>query len=156
MIELAWQEYTKIADKFQHNVRFEDREDLRQNIILRLAEVASTKTEPLTLPAMLRVASFVTIEFWRNFKRQPTIFSLNETIDDDDGDSVELSETLADDKALDLEAWVDARILLRSCPRRLIKIAYKKEWGKPLDKKDQKYLERYRQKELKKYQKSLF
>jgi len=155
MSKLSWQEYTKIADNFQHKVRYEDREDLKQDIILRLAEVASIKTERLTLPAMLRVASFVTIEYWRDLKRQPTIFSLNDTIEDDDGNSVELSETLADDKAIDLEAWVDAKTWLYGCPRRLVKIAYKKVIGKPLNIKDRQYLCRYRQKELKKHQKTL-
>jgi hypothetical protein len=152
---LDWEKYMEIADNFQHKARFEDREDLEQDIVLRLAEVASIKTEPLTLPAMLRVASFVTIEYWRDLKRQPTISSLNETIEDNDGDSVELSETLADDKAIDLEAWVDAKTWLHSCPRRLVKIACKKVKGKPLAWKEHKYLERYRQKELKKHQKTL-
>jgi len=151
-----WEKCMGIADNFQHKARFEDREDLRQDIVLRLAEVASTKTEPLTTPAMLRVASFVTIEYWRDLKRQPTIFSLNDTIDDGDGNNVELLETLADDQAIDLEAWVDARTWLMGCPRRLVKIALKKVMGKPLEKNDQKYLERYRQKELAKYQQSLF
>jgi len=151
-----WEKCMGIADNFQHKARFEDREDLRQDIVLRLAEVASTKTEPLTTPAMLRVASFVTIEYWRDLKRQPTIFSLNDTIDDGDGNNVELLETLADDKAIDLEAWVDARTWLMGCPRRLVKIALKKVMGKPLEKNDQKYLERYRQKELAKHQQSLF
>jgi len=156
MIELAWQEYDKIANNFQHKVRYEDREDLKQDIILRLAEVASIKTEPLTLPAMLRVASFVTMEHWRDLKHQLTIFSLNETIEDDDGNSVELSETLADDKAIDLEAWVDARIWLHGCLRRLVKIACKKVKDIPLGENEQKYLERYREKEVKKQQQSLF
>jgi len=155
-MQLDWEKYMGIADNFQHKARYEDREDLRQDIILRLAEVASIKTEPLTPPAMLRVASFVTIEYWRDLKRQPTIFSLNDTIDDGDGNNVELLETLADDQAIDLEAWVDARTWLMGCPRRLVKIALKKVMGKSLEKNDQKYLERYRQKELAKYQQSLF
>jgi hypothetical protein len=155
-MQLDWQKYMEIADKFQHKARYEDREDLRQDIALRLAEVASTKTEPLTTPAMLRVASFVIVEYWRDLKRQPTIFSLNDTIGDDDGNSVELSETLADDKAIDLEAWADARTWLRGCPRRLVKIALKKVMGKPLSLKDRQYLWAYRQKELKKQQKTLF
>lgn len=155
-MQLDWEKYMGIADNFQHKARYEDREDLRQDIVVRLAEVASIKTERLTTPAMLRVASFVIVEYWRDLKRQPTIFSLNDTIDDGDGNSVELLETLADDQAIDLEAWVDARTWLMGCPRRLVKIALKKVKGKPLDKNDQKYLERHRQKELAKYQQSLF
>ena len=154
-MQLDWEKYMGIADNFQHKARFEDRDDIRQDIILRLAEVASTKTEPLTTPAMLRVASFVTIEYWRDLKRQPTIFSLNDTIDDGDGNNVELLETLADDQAIDLEAWVDARTWLMGCPRRLVKIACKKLKGKPLMPKERKYLSRYRQEELKNHQQKL-
>jgi len=109
----------------------------------------------LTTPAMLRVASFVTIEYWRDLKRQPTILSLNDTIEDGEGNSVELIETLADDNAIDLEAWVDARTWLRGCPRRLVKIAYRKLRGKPLSKGEYSYLERHREKELKKRQQAL-
>ena len=156
MSKLAWQEYTQIANNFQHKARYEDREDIKQDIVLRLAEVASIKTEPLTTPAMLRVASYVIVEYWRDLKRQPTIFSLNDTIEDDDGNSVELLETLANDQAIDLEAWVDARTWLRGCPRRLVKIGIKKVRGKPLNDKDRRYLCDYRQKELKKHQKTLF
>lgn len=154
-MKLAWQEYGEIARNFEHKARFEDRDDIRQSIILRLAEVATIKTERLTTPTMLRVASFVIVEYWRDLKRQPTIFSLNETIEDDDGNSVELLETLADDQAIDLEAWVDARTWLRGCPRRLVKIALKKVMRKPLSIKDRQYLWAYRQKELQKQQKPL-
>jgi len=155
MSKLSWQEYTKIAENFQHKVRYQDREDLKQDIILRLAEIASIKTERLTLPAMLRVASLVTLEYWRDLKRQPTIFSLNDTIEDGDGNSVELSETLADDRAIDLEAWVDAKTWLHGCPHRLVKIACKIVKGKPLNNKERQYLWAYRQKELKKQQKTI-
>ena len=155
-MQLDWEKYMGIADNFQHKARYEDREDLRQDIILRLAEVASIKTEPLTFPAMLRVASYIIVEYWRDLKRQPTIFSLNDTIDDGDGNSIEVIETIADDQALDLEAWVDARTWLKGCPRRLVKIAIKKDRGKPLGNKEHQCLWRYRQKELAKRQKKLF
>jgi len=154
-MKLAWQEYAQIARNFEHKARFEDREDIKQDIVVRLAEVASIKTEPLTLPGMLRVASYVIVEYWRDLKRQPTILSLNDTIEDADGNSLELLETLADDKAIDLEAWVDARTWLKGCPRRLVLIASKKVKGKPLMPKERKYLSRYRQEELKKHQQKL-
>jgi len=153
---LDWEKFTEIADKFQHKARYEDREDLRQDIILRLGEVASNNgNKPFTEGAMVRVASYVTMEYWRDLKRQPTIFSLNDTIEDDDGNSVEVIETIADDKALDLEAWVDARTWLMGCPRRLVKIAFKRKDGKPLNENERQYLCRYRQEELKKHQQKL-
>jgi len=56
-----------------------------------------------------------------------------------------LGELLADDKAIDLEAWVDARTWLLGCPRRLVGIAYKLYNGKPLNEKDKKYVKRFRE-----------
>jgi DNA-directed RNA polymerase specialized sigma24 family protein len=153
---LDWQKYIEIADKFQHKAKFEDREDLRQDIILRLAEVASNNGhKPFTEASMVRVASYVAMEYWHNLKRQPTILSLNEEIDDGEGNSIELYQTIADDKALDLEAWLDAKAWLAGCPKRLVDIAYKRVIGKPLDAKEKMYLSRYRQKELAKAQKAL-
>jgi len=150
---LDWQQYIETADKFQHKARYEDREDLRQDIILRLAELASNNGhKPLIEPAMLRVASYVVMEYWHKLKRQPTILSLNYELDDGDGDTTELWQTLADDKAIDLDAWLDARVWLLGCPQRLVQIAYKRYIGKLLDCKEKMYLSRYRQKELKKYQ----
>jgi len=153
---LDWEKYTEIADKFQHKARYDDREDLRQDIIVRLAEVASNNGhKPFTEGAMVRVASLVTLEYWRKTKAVLTTTSLNEEIDDGEGNTIELYQTIADDGAIDLEAWVDARIWLRGCPRRLVKIACKKMRGKPLQPKERMYLSRYRQQELKKYQQTL-
>ena len=84
-----------------------------------------------------------------------TTTSLNEQIDDGEGNTIELYQTLADDRAIDLEAWVDARIWLRGCPRRLVKIAVKRYRGKPLNLKERLYLCRWRQKKLAKAQESL-
>ena len=153
---LDWNKYTEIADRFQHKARYDDREDLRQDIIVRLAEVASNNGhKPFTERAMIRVASLVTLEYWRKMKAILTTTSLNEQIDDGEGNTIELYQTIADDGAIDLEAWVDARIWLRGCPRRLVKIACKKMRGKPLQPKERMYLSRYRQQELKKYQQTL-
>jgi len=153
---LDWEKYMEIADKFQRKARYGDREDLRQDIILRLAEVASNNGhKPFTEGSMVRVASYVAMEYWHNLKRQPNIGSLNEEIDDGDGNPIEFWETLADDKAIDLDAWLDNRSWLKGCPRRLVQIAWKKVRQKPLEWKEHKYLERYRQKELAKYQKAL-
>jgi DNA-directed RNA polymerase specialized sigma24 family protein len=153
---LDWQKYIEIADKFQHKAMYKDREDLRQDIILRLAEVASNNGhKPFTEASMVRVASYVAMEYWHNLKRQPNIYSLNDEIDDGEGNSIELYQTIADDKALDLDAWLDAKVWLAGCPKRLVDIAYKRVIGKPLDAKEKMYLSRYRQKELAKAQKAL-
>jgi hypothetical protein len=153
---LDWQHFTEIADKFQHRAKPADRQDLRQEIILRLAEVASNNGhKPVTEGAMVRVASYTVMAYWRDLMRKPTILSLNGELSDGDGDTVELWQTLADDKAIDVEAWLDAKRWLLGCPKRLVQIAYKRYIGKPLDGKDQDYLDHYRQKELRKYQQKL-
>jgi len=155
-MQLDWEKYMEIADKFQHKARYQDREDLRQGIILRLAEVAlNNGHKPFREGAMVRVASYTVMAYWRDLMRQPNITSLNEEIDDGEGNSVELYQTIADDNAIDLEAWLNAKAWLMGCPARLVSIAYKKAIGKPLNHKEQVYLSYQRQKELKKRQKVL-
>ena len=150
---LDWQKYIDIADKFQYKAKPVDREDLRQDIILRLAEVAiNNGHKPFTEGAMIRVASYTVMAYWRDRMRKPTILSLDGESNDDDGDSVELWQTLADDKAIDVEAWLDAKRWLLGCPKRLVQIATNRVVGKPLDYKEKMYLSRHRQTELKKYQ----
>jgi hypothetical protein len=154
---LDWQKYMEIADRFQHKARYQDREDLKHDIIVRLAEVASNNGhKPFTEAAMLRVASYVTMEYWHQQKRVLTVLSLNDEIEDNEGDSIELYQTLADDKAVDLELWQDARRWLLGCPRRLVRIAHKKVKHQPLTSTERSYLRRYREKELAKREKALF
>jgi len=151
----TWLAFDNIARCFEHKAKAEDRQDLRHDIIVRLAELTSRNGNQLTKPAMLRVTSYVVQEYWHNLKRQPTMLSLNYELEDVDGNSVELWQTLADDKAIDLEAWLDARTWLLGCPRRLVQIAVKRYSGKPLNYKDKMYLSRWRKKELEKYQLAL-
>jgi len=64
---------------------------------------------------------------------------------DTEGYRVRLLDTVASDRAEDMpERWYDLKKLTEALPPRLVEIAYKKREGKPLDRKDQKYLERYR------------
>ena len=152
-MELDWHKYTEIAKRFQSKAKPEDREDLRQNIIVKLAEIASNNGhEPFTEGAMVRVASYTVMAYWRDLMRKPNMLSLNDELEDTEGSRGELWQTLADDKALDLEAWQDAKRWLLGCPRRLIKIARKREYGEPLDVIERNYLKYQRQKELKRFQ----
>jgi len=144
---LDWEKYIIIADRFQHKARFQDREDLKHNIIVRLAEVAQRNGhKPLTEPTMVRVASFVVLEYWHTEKRNGKVISLNTETEDGEGNTVELIDTIADDKAIDLEAWVDARTWLLGCPKRLIEVARKRVKGIPLEGKEQDYLDHWRRK----------
>ena len=74
------------------------------------------------------------------------LVSLDATVNspDGDGESSELIQFIADDKAIDLDAWVDARRILRGLPKRLVQIGYKRYSGIPLNGKEQDYLNHWR------------
>ena len=148
---LDWGKYIVVADKFQHKAKWEDREDLNHTILLSLAQAQigldNNGGGQLSGVAMLRVASYECQKYWRSIRRQLTILSLNTELND--GDGIELIDTVADDKAIDLDAWLDARTWLLGCPKRLVVIAGKRLKGKALDNKDKCYLQRFRQREQK-------
>ncbi len=79
----------------------------------------------------------------RVIKRQYTILSLNTELNN--GDGIELIDTVADDKAIDLDAWIDARTWLLGCPSRLVQIASKRVKSLLLEPKEKMYLQRLRQ-----------
>jgi len=172
---LDWESYTNIAERFQGKVQYQDREDIKQEILTRLAE-AETKRNgegALSQAAMLRLAKFTVADYWRSqwlpSDRLPcgrcskvkrgechehdlyhectkgmSILSLNYPIEDEEGHTTELWQTLADDTAIDLDAWMDAKLWALSCPIRLIEIAHKKAHGYKLTNGEKCYLSRYR------------
>ena len=150
---LDWSKYITVADKLQHKAKYQDREDLNHTIILSLAQAQIRLDNNggglLSDIAMLRIASYECQKYWRQQKRLLTILSLNEPIDDGDGNTTELIDTIADDKAIDLDAWLDDRTFLLGCPMRLIVIAGKRLKGIPLDWKEWGYLQRFRKREQK-------
>jgi len=77
------------------------------------------------------------------------IESLNKPIVDSEGNITELGELIADDKAIDLEAWLDKSTFLLGFPARLVEIAHKRLNGQALTNKDKCYLWRYRHTEQK-------
>jgi len=127
--------------------------------------------KPLTEAGLMRVASYQVTEYWVKQRRLTTwldcgncskaqrqkcrsedlyskcpkyhqLVSLNAKADGD-GEPSELIEFIADDKAIDLDAWVDARRILRGLPRRLVQIGYKRYSGLPLEHKEQKCLDKW-------------
>lgn len=86
------------------------------------------------------------------FEAVRPIQSLESEIQDTEGNTVQLKETIADDNALDIPAWLDARTWWASAPYRLIEIANKKERKTPLNHADRLYLSKWR----KRAQKALF
>lgn len=122
---------------------------------------------------MYRIASYMVAEYWRKLftpvnrlpcgkcpKRQRqrclkynsyqhcrkavTIASLDADIESKDGTKITLADTLIDDNAVDLPAWLDARTFLLGCPKRLLLIAVKKVNKKPLTHAERCYLSKWR------------
>jgi len=163
-LEGDWALYYKIARYFVHKVKFEDREDFLHDLMLEMAKVKAkyeVKGKPLTEAGLMRVASYQVTEYWHTLMRhRPTMLSLNSKADGDgadgDGEPSEIIDFLADGNAIDIVARLDAKRCLQGMPRRVVQIAYKRYSGQPLNAKEQECLRRYRQKELKNYQKTLF
>jgi hypothetical protein len=73
--------------------------------------------------------------------------SINQPVIDNEGNITELAELIADDKALDLAEWIDARTFLIGSPMRLKQIAKKLSNGETLNHPERNYLSRLRQKQ---------
>ena len=70
--------------------------------------------------------------------------SINEPITDENGNLTELSNLIADDNALDMEAWQDAKTWLLGAPIRLKMIAMKRRDGEKLTHAERQYLSKLR------------
>ena len=73
--------------------------------------------------------------------------SINQPVIDEEGNLTELAEVIADDKALDLEAWTDARTFLIGAPIRLKLIATKRVNGDKLTGAERFYLAKLRKRQ---------
>jgi hypothetical protein len=174
--------YYKVASRFNQKAKAQDRGDLLHEIILNLALAERNNGHnPFTEAAMCRIASHTVADYWYSYYRDNhgldcrhcsrsqrdkcreddlyhdcpkalRLESLNAAIVDSEGKLTELGELIADDRAIDLDAWLDAKTFLQGCPQRLIEIALKLNKGKGLTPYDRLYLCRFRKRE----QKSLF
>jgi len=135
--------------------------------------------KPLTEGGLVRIASYEVSTYWRNsFKltngincahcseeqkrkcREDNLYrqcqkaikteSLDRLVEDGDGNKVEFCQLIADDKAVDLVAMLDARRILKSYPRRLVQIAYKSYAGYKLTAAESQCLYKFRRKGQKK------
>jgi len=68
---------------------------------------------------------------------------------DPEGYRVKLLDTVADDHAIDLDAWLDAKTFRLGCPLRLIEVAERRKNGIPLNNADKLYLGKWRKREQK-------
>jgi len=175
-----WLTYYKVALPFAKSVPTQDSEDLLHSIISNLADAGRNNGhKPDNDSWMYRIASFTRAQYWREHYRHTNgldcghcskaqkrkckqdwlygdcpklvrIESLNKPITDSEGNLTELGELIADDKALDLDAWLDARLFLLTSPDRLITIAEKMRQGEALTHYERTILSRFREKERKK------
>ena len=151
-----WLEWLEVAKKYEHKVPTVDRLDIRHDIILELYHARQRDGKPIPILRAYRIASLTVALYWRQFKRKPTMLSLDADLQIDEGETIQLKDTIADDNAIDLEAWLDEATWRLGCPMRLIQIASKRLNGIPLNDTDRRYFNRHKVKELARYQKTLF
>ena len=174
-----WLNYYKVASRFNHKAKAEDTQDLLHTIILTLAVAEQNNGhKPFTEAAMYRIASRAQADYWREQYKHTNgltccncshaqrrkckedwlypecpkaikIESLNKPIIDSEGNLTELGELIADDKAIDLDAWVSDSTWEIGYPKRLVNIAYKLKAGEALTHGELCYLSRLRLKEQK-------
>ena len=89
-------------------------------------------------------------DLYRECPKAIKLESLDRLIQDSDGNQIELCQMIADDKAVDITARLEARYTLQSYPHRFVKIAYKKYAGYPLTTSERNYLYQHRRKALQK------
>jgi hypothetical protein len=174
-----WLSYYRVASRFTDKVKPEDREDILHTIMMTLADVERNNGhKPFTEAVMYRIASRTVSDYWfshysytagldckhcskaqRQKCKQDNLYTqcpkaiklenLNKPIIDSEGRTTELGELIADDKALDLDAWADAKTFILRFPNRLLQIAFKVSNGITLTPYDRLYLYRFRQREQK-------
>jgi len=152
-LEGEWHDWLEVARKYEHKVKAIDRLDIRHTILIELYRARQRDKQPLPLLRAYRIASLMVALYWRELMRKPSMVSLNSELDN--GEATELIDTIADDRAIDLEAWLDAKEWLLGCPIRLVQIATKRVNGIPLTEIDRRYFNRQRQREWARYQKTL-
>ena len=172
--------YYKVASRFAYKVLVDDREDLLHTIIMTLADVERNNGhKPFTVGMMYRIASRVKDQYWRTYykinngldcghcskaqrrkckedwlygdcPKAIKLESLNKPILDSEGNTTELGELIADDRAIDLDAWVSDSTWEIGYKPRLVDIAYKLDRGEALTEADRQYLSKLRKREQKK------
>jgi len=174
-----WLTYYKVASKYVHKARYQDRGDLLHTIMVNLAVAGSNNGDrPDNLSWAYRIASFTVAQYWRDYYKRTNgsdcghcsnsqrkkckagnlysecpraikIESLSKPIAGEDGQISELGELIADDKAIDLEAWLNEATWRLGYPQRLVDIVVKRLYGIQLNAKDRQYLSRYYRQEQK-------
>ena len=146
-------------------------------LTLALAE-RNNGHKPFTEAVMYRIASYTVADYWRAYYKVNNgldchtcskaqrhkckesdlytecpkaikLESLNKPIIDSEGHTTELGELIADDRAMELDAWVSPNTWEIGYKPRLVDIAHKLDRGEALTNGDLLYLSRYRRQEQK-------
>jgi hypothetical protein len=133
----------------------------------------TAKGKELTIGGLVRIAQYELADYWNKWfyqkngvnchscskaqrgkcrekdlygecPRAVKLESLDRVIEDGNGDSTPLCELIADDKAIDIVAMLDARFTLKGYPTKAVKLLYKRYAGYPLDKAEQNYFTHFR------------
>jgi len=184
-LEGDWRDWLDVARRYERKIPAQDRLDYRHTAMLRLATVHRRTGKAIPLYQAYRIASYCVADYYReqgklrnslDCKHCPTakrrecvqhslysqcpkvrpVVSLEAEYIDGAGEAHQILDTLADDNAVDLDAWLDADTWLRGCQTRLVDLAVKVRDGIPLTSTDQRYFNRQRQKELERYQLTMF
>jgi len=83
-------------------------------------------------------------DLYRECPKAVKMESLDKLIDDGEGDHTKLYQMIADDNAVDIVAMLDAKFTIQGYSHKLVRIAYKRYAGYPLDPQEQNYLCRFR------------
>jgi len=177
-LEGDWRDYLDVARRYERKIPGQDRHDFRHTVMLRLATMRKRTGKTLDVRQANRVASYCVADYYyteaklhrgldcrhcpttkRTYCASHNLFaecpkirevvSLDKEYTDANGDTYTLADTIADDSAIDLDAWLDAYTWVSGCPVRAVDIAYKIRAGQPLNHADRCYLSQLRKKEQK-------
>lgn len=131
---------------YRAGIHWSDKEDFAQDVLVEMMERARRDSGGLTSKEMWRAAGCVRSRYWRIYKKASRASSLNELVP---GTTLEYSETIVDDKPLDLDAVLDAKSHLEQLPPGIIALGKKLKRGDPLTANQRLYLSRFRKGEPK-------
>ena len=126
---------------YRAGIHWSDKEDFTQDVMVEMMERARRDSGGLTSREMWRAAGCVRSRYWRIYKKASRALSLNEMVP---GTALEYSETIADDKPLDLDAVLDAKSHLEQLPPGIIALGKRLKRGDPLTANQRLYLSRFR------------
>ncbi len=147
-----YREWAKIARNLAWQVDYPDKEDLIQDILMRVLEVAEIYRQQgrtLTKWGAIKVAQYTRLRFYHQKKKWKRLFtvSLNGVIQDEEGYETERIQAIPDEKGINLDAWLDFKNYYQSRPkteRKAMRKLMTESWRNPSG-YDWKLIKRFRE-----------